>query len=250
MIHLLLRRCGRPRPPAVEENKRRGFFACAQNDKLIYKYNLSLRGEAVAIRNARIRLWWGKTDSSLALRMTGWLQNKPFSERHLRPFPTQARKIAIFRGMSWAPSPTSVDVGEPPIRHINVKHRHSACTIYRNHETISVIVRRGGALSPPALDDLLYRGGRPRPPVVGKNGFFACAQNDKLIYKFNLSLRGEAVAIRNAHICPWCRVARWGLNNPSVRVLPCHLPLHKGGTEHGGMVSFFAGCRCAIPYKF
>ena len=31
------------------------------------------------------------------------------------------RKIDGFYGMSWAPSPTNVDVGEGPIRHINVK---------------------------------------------------------------------------------------------------------------------------------
>ncbi len=90
-------------------------------------------------------------------RMTILLQNKGGTAR--RPFPTRARKIDVFRGM-WMPlSPTDSNVGKDPIRHINVKHRHTSRLRYiatKNHS--SVIVRRGG---------------RPRPPMVscGKVGF-------------------------------------------------------------------------------
>ena len=113
-------------------------------------------------------------DSSLTLRMTDLLQNKNGTAR--RPFPTRSRKIDFF-GMSWAPSPTNSNVGEHPNRHINVKLklRHTSrlrLIATTNHS--SVIARRGG---------------RPRPPVGKINT--------------KMSLRGEAVAIRNAHIRLW-----------------------------------------------
>ncbi len=53
---------------------------------------------------------------------------------------------------------------------------------------------------------LLRRGGRPRPPVVGKNGFFACAQNDTLVAKqtfFGTAL--EAVPYAGTEDCCFSR---------------------------------------------
>ena len=41
-------------------------------------------------------------------------------------------------------------------------------------------------------------GGRPRPPVVGKNGFFPCAQNDILVAK-NFSPTKNALPRETLH---------------------------------------------------